>query len=365
MTQVMKEALMTNNKEESKRRFALQWHLTAKCSNKCTHCYLRNTEGEQQELENELSLEDCFKVIDDFCATVMSWDIKGRIYFTGGDPLLKKEIFSLIEYSRNKNIDVGLLGNPNFLDYQMAKRLKDAGVFYYQVSIDGLESTHDKIRGKGNFQKTIEAIKNLNNVGIPSIVMFTLSRENIDELIPVINLVSQEKVSSFDFARLVPIGMGKDLGENIIRPEEYRELLVRVLEEYKRLRKEGSQTFFGRKDNLWKLLYQELGLSSFTPREDNLIVTGCQMGIAGLTVVADGTVYVCRRLPIVTGKVPDQKIKEIFIESKEINEVREVGKMKKCSKCNLLTFCRGCPAVAYGFTGDYLSPDPQCWKRIQ
>lgn len=364
MTQATKEVLSGDFPKESPRRFALQWHLTARCSNTCSHCYLRNTEEEKRELKNEMALGECFKIIDDFHETVTSWNVKGRIYFTGGDPLLKRGIFSLIEYSHKKGIDVGLLGNPS-LDYHIAKRLKDLGVFYYQVSIDGLEETHDAIRGKGSFQKTLEAIEILNKVGITSVVMFTLNRKNINELIPVINLVSQKNVSSFDFARLVPIGMGKSLeGDQVIQPQEYRDLLIRVLEEYKRLRKEGSQTFFGRKDNLWKLLYEDLGLSSFRARDDGLIVTGCQMGIAGMTIVSDGTVYVCRRLPIEIGKVPKQKLRDVFIDSKEINEVRDVGKMEKCSKCNLFTFCRGCPAVAYGFTGNYLSPDPQCWKEI-
>jgi len=146
-----------------------------------------------QELSEELNYEDCCKIIDDFSDTFDNWGMPTRISFTGGDPLLREDFFDLIAYARKRWIEIGILGNPNHLNYETAKRLKDLGVTRYQVSIDGLEETHDRLRGrKGLFKDTILAIHVLEDVGIPSVVMFTLSRENANELIGVIRTVAKE-----------------------------------------------------------------------------------------------------------------------------------------------------------------------------
>lgn len=353
------------NKTQRGPHFTLQWHITADCDQECKHCYRYNTPTYEKELRNELSYEECCRIIDDFSNTFAKWGMPTWISFTGGDPLLREDIFDLIAYAREKEIGIGILGNPNHLDYKTAMQLKDAGVTRYQVSIDGMEETHDRLRGrKGLFKDTIRAIHVLEDVGIPSVVMFTLSRENVNELIEVIHTVAKEGVSIFDFARLVPIGAGEQLKEQMLTPQKYRRLLLEVLEEYKCLQENECRTYFGRKDHLWRLLYQELGLLKPLPKDKETIYNGCGIGSGILTLLADGTAYACRRLPVEIGKVPEQSIKEIFINSSEHNKMRQVENMQKCSRCNLLQFCRGCPAVAYATYDDYMAPDPQCWKEI-
>ncbi|MBI2472013.1 MAG: radical SAM protein [Planctomycetes bacterium] len=364
-TKINKESKNEIMKYRGEPHFTLQWHITAKCDQDCMHCYRYAKPTYEQELKNELSYEDCCKIIDDFSNTFNTYGMPTRINFTGGDPLLRKDIFDLIVYARKKEIDVGILGNPNYLDYETTKKLKDIGVSSYQVSIDGLEETHDRLRGrKGLFKDTIRAIHALENVGIRSVVMFTLSRENANELIGVIHTVAKEGVSIFDFARIVSIGAGEQFREQTLTSQEYKRLLLQVLEEYRCLQENGNKTYFGRKDHLWKLLYQELGLLKPFPKDKETIYSGCGIGSSILTILADGTVYACRRLPVEIGKVPEQSIRDIFINSSEHNKMRQVEKMRKCSKCELVQFCRGCPAVAYATHRDYMAPDPQCWKEI-
>lgn len=344
--------------------FTLQWHLTARCDQNCIHCYLRDSSTYEHELKHELSYEDCIQIIEDFSRTFDDWGMPTRINFTGGDPLLRDDIYELIKYAREKGIVVGILGNPNHLDHDSAKKLKDLETSRYQLSIDGLAETHDRLRGRtGLFNDTIRAIHVLDEVGIPSVVMFTLSKENANDLTQVIHAVVREHVAIFDFARIVPIGSGKQLIEKMLSPKEYRALLLQVLEEYKCLQENGAQTYFGRKDHLWKLLYQDLGLFTPLPKKREMIYSGCGIGSSILTILADGTVYACRRLPVEIGRVPEQSIREIFISSFEHNKMRNIEHMQKCYKCNLFQFCRGCPAVAYGTYGDYFAPDPQCWKE--
>jgi len=342
--------------------FVLQWHVTARCENHCKHCYLMDSPGYKSEIENELSLEQDFRIVDDFYEMLKSLNVKGRINFTGGDPLLKKGIFSLIKYARKKGIGVAILGNPEPLNIETARKLKSLNLRSYQVSIDGLRKTHDYLRYEGNFDRTIEGIRILNKIGVPSVVMFTLSKFNMNDLIPVIEIVAKEKVKIFDFARLVPIGSGIQFKNDLIDPYEYRELLLRVLRKYEELEEQGCETFFGRKDNLWKFLYYEMGKFSPSKEDKETIFSGCAIGINLMVIAADGIVYPCRRLPVKIGKVPEQKLKDIFIESKELNRMRRVENLKKCKNFPLLQYCRGCPAVAYGLTGDYFAPDPQCWR---
>ena len=362
-----KIAIKQSQKSIKKPQFILQWHLTARCEQKCAHCYMREEVSYKEEIEKELSYKDCLKVLNDYLQMVDKLNASASINFTGGDPLLKPELFDLIKESTRKGVSVGILGNPNLLTPQIVKKLKNCGLVRYQLSLDGLEKTHDRLRGrKGLFKDTLRAIEVLQNEDIRTLVMFTLSKENSRDLIPLIRLVAKLKVSLFDFARLVPVGSGKTLMDAMMKPQEYRELLLAVLEEYKRFEENDCFTYFGRKDHLWNLLYEELGLFQFPRDEDkNLIYGGCNIGNNILSLLADGTVYACRRLPIKIGKVPEESIWKIFFDSQKLDEMRKIEKMKKCGQCKLLRFCRGCPAVAFGANKSYFAADPQCWRETR
>ncbi|MCS7105735.1 MAG: SPASM domain-containing protein [Candidatus Aenigmarchaeota archaeon] len=204
----------------------------------------------------------------------------------------------------------------------------------------------------------------LKKFGIKTKVMFTVSKGNMNELIKVMRLVAKEGVDIFSFSRLVPVGSGSKLRKYLLTSKEYRKLLLRVLEEIVRLKRKGYKTYFKVRENLCFLLEQELGLLPPIP-DNEIIYDGCYVGVNSLTILANGIVYPCRRLPIKIGKVPEEKIKDIFLKSKVLNELRDVKKFEKCSKCNLLQICRGCPAVAYAVYGNYFAPDPQCWKIVE
>lgn len=344
--------------------FTLQWHLTAKCDQNCKHCYMKDSPTYFSELYNELSFEDCKKIIDDFVSTINAWNVPGRINFTGGDPLLRTDFFDILQYAKKSKTVFGILGNPNHITQETARRLKKIGVFRFQFSIDGLESTNDFLRGcPGLFKQTIKAIKLLKKEGIPTAVMFTVSNKNSEELIPVIRLVDKLGVTVFDFARLVPSGRGKTMIHELLGKKEYKKLLEEVLEQYTKLCNKGCEVHFGRKESLWSLLYSDLGLLKHFDVNQETIQGGCGVGCSILTVLVDGTVYPCRRLPIKVGKVPKESIRSIFINSKNLNRLRDITKFEKCNKCDLKGLCRGCMAVPYAIHNDPFKADPQCWKE--
>jgi radical SAM protein with 4Fe4S-binding SPASM domain len=318
----------------------------------------------ESEAKNELSLLDCKSIIDDFADTLRHLSRKGSIYFTGGDPLLREDFFEMLKYTAKKNIyPIGIAGNSYHLDYDTALKLKEYGVFMYQISLDGLSDTHDRFRKSGSFDDALRGFEVLNKAGINSMCMFTLSKQNMHQLIPVIRLAAEIGLTGFDFDRIVPVGSAKNLTTQIIEPLEYQELLLQVNEEYKSLRAKGYKTQFGYKDSLWGLVLDEKSIIStqILVPEGYSLKRGCLIGFAGLTILADGSVMACRRLPITIGKIPRQKIWEIFHGSPVLNELRQFDKLEKCSSCANFENCKGCRAVAYGYSGSYYSKDPSCW----
>ena len=119
-------------------QFIIQWHLTAKCDQKCLHCYMHDSETYKSELKNELSLTDCKRVIDDISDMAKGWDIKIRINFTGGDPLLRNDFFDIIKYARNKGIIMGILGNPFHVTRDVAEKLKSNPSTKFSIYIGGV-----------------------------------------------------------------------------------------------------------------------------------------------------------------------------------------------------------------------------------
>ena len=338
-------------------KFLLQWHITAHCDQHCLHCYYGISEDAGR---NDLQYEDCKTIIDDFDRMLKSWGIEGRINFTGGDPLLHPDWAKIMEYAAEKEIDIGILGNPNHLDSETIKFLKNLNLVYYQLSIDGMQEIHDYFRGDGHFQKTVNALHLLQENGIKTGVMFTLSKINKDSLIDVIHFVSEKGVNFFDFSRLVPVGSGEQFSNQSFTPEDYRDLLMKVANVYDEIQSSNPTTIFGRKDPLWALLYKELHKTPITRTDDDLIYTGCVAG-NHLCILENGTVLPCRRLPIKIGKVPEQSLRRIFIESPILMDLRDFNKIEKCGGCNLVQYCRGCRGIAYATTGSLRGADPACW----
>lgn len=256
------------------------------------------------------------------------------------------------------------MGNPFHLETGNIARMKELGVRSYQVSLDGMEKMHDSLRKPGSFRATVEAIKLLVEGGIRSVVMFTLSKKNYKDLFDVMRLVDSLGVNAFAFARLsrnplINANILPEEGE--FTPGEYKNLLLAAQQLIGELRSNGSKTSFTLKDHLWKLLLYEQGKLKLERNPRGQVISGCHIGGRDLAILADGTVFACRRFNSPIGKVPEQTILEVFA-SEELDHYRDVGKFEKCCKCPLLLYCRGCPAVAYGCSGgNFYAPDPQCW----
>ena len=296
----------------------------------------------------------------DFCET---FNKQPYFYITGGDPILHPEFWNILELLKSHNISFSILGNPFNINDDICTKLKSFGCENYQLSLDGMRDTHDYFRKPGSFDVTLSRIRSINQADICSVIMSTVSRLNINEIPELIDIVIKHEAGVFSFARYCPSGLGRDTSSGIT-PQEYREFLRICDEKFNYYESQGCKTYFDRKDHLWTLYYYETG--RFTIPKDSkpgLIYEGCNCGNAHLTILPSGDVYACRRVNNSrVGNALHDKLSDLWLN--EMENYREYNKFAKCSKCELLSFCRGCPAVAKGTNGDFYSPDPQCWKEI-
>ena len=337
--------------------FAFQLHITDNCDQRCLHCYIFSEDNNLKI--KEMAFSDVQKVLHNCIEMCEKVNRIPYFYITGGDPLLHKDFWQILDILKSNDISFSILGNPFHLDDAVCKKLYNYGCERYQISIDGRKNTHDNIRKPGSFETSIEKIPCLRNAGIKSVIMTTVSKMNISEIPEIIDIVVENKVDIFAFARYCPTRSDKDTH---ITPLEYKELLERCWQKFEVYK--DTNTTFNLKDHLWTLFLYEKGLFTIPGNlEENIIYDGCNCGNSHLTILPDGNIFACRRFESNVGNVFSDRLCDVF-SGPQMEKYRKYSSFKKCSKCELLRFCRGCPAVAYSYTYDFYAADPQCWKEV-
>jgi radical SAM/SPASM domain protein of ACGX system len=339
--------------------FAFQWHITDDCDQRCKHCYIFSADNckkiQSMDFEQmQKTLNNCL----DFCA---SFHRLPYFYITGGDPILHPSFWDLLELLKEKDIPFTILGNPFHLTPEVCKRLKSLGCQKYQLSLDGLEKTHDWFRKPGSYACTMEKIPVIQQACIKSVIMTTVSNTNHLEIPELIDEVVKAGADVFAFSRYVPSGGDLDAS---LDAKDYRDLLAACDKKFQEHTKAGCRTYFNRKDHLWTLYEYETGQFQIPAyAKEGMIYSGCNCGNCHLTILPDGSVFACRRVAeSAVGNMFTDRLADLWLEKME--DYRDYERFKKCSKCELKAFCRGCPAVAKGVNGSFYAADPQCWKEI-
>jgi radical SAM/SPASM domain protein of ACGX system len=306
-----------------------------------------------------MSADDMMKVLDNIEDFGKRANRQPYLYVTGGDPILHPQFWQLAGELKSRNIPFALLGNPFHLNDDVCQRLKAAGCRKYQLSIDGLEQTHDRIRRPGSYRETMAAIPYLKRAGITVAIMTTVSRWNYKEVPAVVDEVVKYGADLFAFARYCPDADSRD---SCCSPDEYHDMMEQCWTKFQQYK--DSDTYFSLKDHLWTLFKYEHGLFDPKSYPDNEIVYGgCNCGNAHFTILSDGACYACRRMESKVGNALADNLYDLFV-GPEMDKYRVYENFEKCSRCELLRFCRGCPAVAKGYHGNMYAPDPECWKVI-
>lgn len=335
--------------------FAFQWHITDECDQRCEHCYIFS--GGKTCL-TEMSLADMNAVLDNCVDMCRRMKRLPYLYLTGGDPILHPDFWTLLGLLKERDIPFAILGNPFHLSDAVCLRLRSFGCRKYQLSIDGMRETHDWIRKPGSFDATLAAISFIRNAGIDCAIMTTVSATNEAEIEDIIDVVVAHLVDIFAFARFCP---GKSDPETHIDPLAYRALLERIWTKFETYRNCG--TTFSLKDHLWTLFLHEKGIFKIPEGlAEDRIYDGCHCGDCHMTILPNADVYACRRMESLVGNALQSGLHEIYT-SDGMDAFRQYDQFEKCASCELLRFCRGCPAVAFGYTGNMYAADPQCWKQ--
>lgn len=338
--------------------FAFQWHITEACDQRCKHCYIYSL-GSRAEFQ-EMSLEDMMTVVENCQEFCRKADCIPYFYITGGDPLLHPQFWMLAHILKIAKIPFAILGNPFHLTAEVCRELKNCGCRKYQLSLDGLRETHDYIRQKGSYDETLKVIPLLRSAGIDVAVMATVSNLNYQEIPELVDIAVENKADIFAFARYCP---SENDTSSCCSAEEYHAMLEKCWQKFEQHR--GCGTTFNLKDHLWTLFRYEKGLFKIDENLDmETVYDGCNCGNCHLTILSDGAVYACRRMESKVGNALTDDLYDLFTGA-EYDKYRIYENFEKCSKCELLRFCRGCPAVAYGYSGNMYAPDPQCWKVIE
>lgn len=336
--------------------FLIQWHLTERCNLRCRHCYQGSETGDELPLpavrEVVAEIADMFAAWEESCGVA----IAPSFNITGGEPLLRGDIFDIIEEIGRRGVAMFLLTNGTLVDGNSAARLAEAGVRGVQVSIEGTEETHDAIRGRGSFASALSGVGHLHAAGLPVTLNITVSRLNVGDVPAMVELAAALGVPRLGIARFVPAGRGMAMVGEMLRREELQEL-------YKQLQATaipGLDIVTG--DPLATQLYAaDPGPAGTTP------CGGCAAGVSGLTLMADGTVVPCRRLEIPLGNIRTDSLREIWATSLVLAGLRDQSTYSgRCGTCSRWASCRGCRAVAWAFSRaaggtDFLAEDPQCF----
>lgn len=335
--------------------FSFQWHITDSCDQRCKHCYIFS---DKKNHHDETEFDDLKRILNnciDFCNR---HNRKPYFIITGGDPILHPNFWDLLEEINRKGIEFCILGNPFHLTTDVCSKLKKLQCDSYQLSIDGIEETHDWFRKPGSLKETLRAISLLKNNDIEVHIMTTVSNINKDQILDIIDIVDKNEVDLFSFGRYCP---SNSSDSNELKPLEYKNLLKQVKDKFDN---EVMFTQLSQKDHLWTLYnFEEGNFKIPNNAYPDLIYDGCNCGNSHLTILPNGDILACRRVNnSKVGNILSDNLDKIWFE--EMERYRDFNAFKKCSKCELLAWCRGCPAVASAQENGFYSEDPQCWKII-
>lgn len=334
-------------------RLLLQWHITERCNLRCAHCYQVAYRGQ------ELGFQDLLSVLEQYKDLLAALGCQsgegpagGHITVTGGEPFVRRDFLDLLEvFSANRGcLSFAILTNGSFIDATMARRLHELRPSFVQVSLEGTQATHDRIRGPGNFERTVSAVKHLVRERICTLISFTAHRLNFREFPEVARLGRRLGVDRVWSDRLIPLGTGSVICDQVLSPEETFEF-ARIM---RRAREEGARSWFNQ---------TEIGMNRALQFLEGGTPYHCTAGDTLITVQPNGDLYPCRRMPIRVGNLMEMPLVELYFRSELFRALRDRNRVSRgCQECFFQRFCRGgLKCLSYAITGDPFRTDPGCW----
>lgn len=322
--------------------------LTRKCNLKCKHCIFDCG----PDKEERLSKEQIKKIINELARMKVF-----TVGLNGGEPLLlKEELYEIIKYICKKNLNFVLTTNGTLLDKKFIKFIARKNILCIRISLDfPKEKEHNLFRGgKKAFQKTVNNIKKCVKNGIQTVLLVSLSKENIAKFNEIIKLAKKLNITSINFFPIISFGRAQNIKKMILNKQEYKTFLEFFNKKQKEIKKPKLLGDFP----LEVLTNKELKKEA-----KNVIGRVCPAGVLTCVISWNGDVYPCPLFPVRVGNIFEKSLEEIWKNSPLLKEIRNPQRFTgKCKTCKHLNICRGgCIARTYVKTKDLSNPDPFCW----
>jgi radical SAM protein with 4Fe4S-binding SPASM domain len=344
----------------------IAWNITRRCNLHCAHCY---TDSFDREYEGELTTVEAKRVIDDlasFGAPV--------ILFTGGEPLLRPDLADLVGYAQGRGIRTVISTNGTLLIHGAVQELKDLGVSYVGVSIDGPEPVHDRFRGMlGAYQEALQGIRNCRAIGLRVGLRVTLTRFSYPHLDEILDLVEAEEIPRVCFYHLAYAGRGDRIVKYDLSHEETRSAVDTIFRRTMDFHRRGITKDILTVDNHSDGVYLYFKVREEQPERAEEVYQmllwqgGNQSGIAVGNIDYLGNVHADQFSGSYSfGNVRERPFSEIWTDTNDpvVAGLRErKGRVKgKCARCPYFDICNGnLRARAESYYGDFWAEDPACY----
>lgn len=342
------------------------WNITRSCGLHCVHCY---NSSEEKVYPGELTTPEARKVIDDLSAFGVP-----VIIFSGGDPLLRSDLFDLIAYSKKKGIRPVLSTSGVTIDREAARRIKDSGVLYVGVSLDGGEETNDRLRGvRGAYKKAIDGVRYCRDLGLVVGLRFTMSKKTVAELPVIFDLLEKENIQRGYFAHLVYSGRGEKFSREDLDHAETREAVDYIFERAADFIKRGLKKDIVTGSNDVDGVYLYLKLLKSDPERARTLYAllqargGNSSGVKLANIDNLGAVHADQFWSQYSfGNVKERPFGEIWTDTTDpvmrVLKNRKGAVKGRCSVCPHFDICGGNYRVRAEFvTGDLWAEDPACY----
>ncbi len=320
----------------------ISWNLTKRCNLRCPHCYMDGG----RKAENELTTQECLGLVSEMKALGTE-----MLILTGGEPLLRKDVYEIAQAASSRGIWVVMGTNGVLVTERVALKMIECGVRGVAISIDSLDpAKHDRFRGGPDaWAYSVRALDICRANGLPVLMQATVMEMNYAEIPELLAFAREKGAWSFNLYFLVQTGRGQQmndlsaerteamLGNLVDWQDQYRPMLVRS--------KCAPQ---------FKQIAYERGLGG-------LESGGCMAGTQYCRITPQGDVTPCPYMTVVAGNVRNQSFGEVWRTSPVLQELRDLKQLKgRCGRCEFNELCGGCRCRAYAAHGDYLQEDPAC-----
>jgi heme b synthase len=332
------------------------WETTRNCNLNCVHCRAAATCG---PYDGELDTHAAFTLLDQIAEVA-----KPIIILTGGEPLLRDDIFDIAKYGHDKGMRMVMSPNGTLVNQEMAKKMSASGIQRISVSLDGSTAeSHDSFRGvEGAYDDALQGIQNAKDAGIEFQINTTITKTNLDQIPKILALAEALGAAAHHIFLLVPTGRGKYIVDKEINAEEYERTLNWFYDQRNKTSLQLKATCAPHYYRILRQRAREEGETvTFESHGLDAVTRGCLAGTGFCFVSHRGIVQPCGFLDLNCGDVTQTSFGEIWKNSDHFMKLRDMSALEdKCGYCEYRRVCGGCRARAYEATGNYLAEEPLC-----